>query len=84
VIKVLEPLTGPAGALCHPLHGKREVDPQSIKRSVTELGARCRLRYASRIVKIQDGQEKIYDLRYGVRLVDSRWWGATISYCTWW
>jgi hypothetical protein len=47
--------------------GKRlVVDRENIKRSVAELGARCRLRYQARIVKIQDGQEKTYDLRYGV------------------
>jgi hypothetical protein len=33
---------------------------------VAELGARCRLRYQARVVKIQDGQEKTYNLRYGV------------------
>jgi len=33
---------------------------------VAELGARCRLRYPARIVKIEDGKEKTYDLRYGV------------------
>lgn len=47
--------------------GKRlVVDRKNVKRSVAELGAKCRLPHKARIVKIQDGQEKIYDLRYGV------------------
>ena len=33
---------------------------------MAELGAKCRLRYQARVIKIQDGQEKTYDLRYGV------------------
>jgi hypothetical protein len=37
-----------------------------MRRSVAELGARCRLRYSARVIKIQDGQEKTYDLRYGM------------------
>jgi hypothetical protein len=45
------------------------VDRKNIKRSVAELGAHCRLRYQARIVKIQDGQEKIYDLHYGVERI---------------
>jgi hypothetical protein len=47
--------------------GKRfVVDRKNIKRSVAESCAQCRLRYPARIVKIQDGQEKTYHLRYGV------------------
>jgi hypothetical protein len=53
--------------------GKRlVVDRRNVKRSVAELGAQCRLPHKARVVKIQDGQEKIYDLRYGaepIRLV---------------
>ena len=53
--------------------GKRFViDRKNVKRSVAELGAKCRLRYQARVVKIQDGQEKTCDLRYGaepIRLV---------------
>jgi hypothetical protein len=37
-----------------------------LERSVAELGSKCRLRYQARVIKIQDGQEKTYDLRYGV------------------
>jgi hypothetical protein len=32
---------------------------------VTEVAGRCRLRHQARIIKIQDGQEKSYELRYG-------------------
>lgn len=50
--------------------GKRLVlDRKNRNRSVAELGARCRLRYQARVVKIQDGQEKIYDLHYGVERI---------------
>jgi len=53
--------------------GRRLVmDRKNVKRSVAELGAKCRLRHTARVVKIQDGQEKIYDLHYGaepIRLV---------------
>jgi hypothetical protein len=50
--------------------GKRlVVDRKNIKRSVAELGGRCRLRYQARIIKIQDGQERSYNLRYGVERI---------------
>jgi hypothetical protein len=50
--------------------GKRfVVDRKNLKRSVAELGAKCRLRHQARVVKIQDGQEKTYDLRYGAEPV---------------
>ena len=65
--KLLEPLLDRHERFVIRSTGKRfVVDRKNIKRSVAELGARCRLRYQARIVKIQDGQEKIYDLRYGV------------------
>jgi hypothetical protein len=65
--KLLEPLLDRHERFVIRSTGKRfVVDRKNIKRSVAELGARCRLRYQARIVKIQDGQEKTYDLRYGV------------------
>jgi hypothetical protein len=65
--KLLEPLLDRHERFVIRSTGKRfVVDRKNIKRSVAELGARCRLRYPARIVKIQDGQEKTYDLRYGV------------------
>jgi len=30
-----------------------------------QLGARCRLRHQARVVRIEDGKEKVYTLRYG-------------------
>lgn len=33
--------------------------------TIHHLSARCRLRYRARIIKIEKGQEKIYELRYG-------------------
>jgi len=65
--KLLEPLLDRQERFVIRSTGKRlVVDRKNIKRSVAELGAKCRLRYQARIVKIQDGQEKTYDLRYGV------------------
>jgi hypothetical protein len=47
--------------------GKRFViDRKNVSRSVAELGARRRRRYQVRVVKVEDGKEKTYDLRYGV------------------
>ncbi len=65
--KLLEPLLDRQERFVIRSTGKRcMVDRKNIKRSVSELGARCRLRYQARIIKLQDGQEKTYDLRYGV------------------
>lgn len=65
--KLLEPLLDRQERFVIRSTGKRfVVDRKNIKRSVSELGAKCRLRYQARIIKIQDGQEKSYDLRYGV------------------
>src|SRR3954453_4868426 len=68
--KLLEPLLDRRERFVIRSTGKRFViDRKHIKRSVTELGTRCRLRYQARIVKLQDGHEKIYDLRYGVERI---------------
>ena len=68
--KLLEPLLERRERFVIRSTGKRFViDRKHITRSVTELGARCRLRYQARIVKIRDGQEKICDLRYGVERI---------------
>lgn len=65
--KLLEPLLDRHERFVIRSTGKRFViDRKNMKRSVAELGAKCRLRYQARIVKIQDGQEKTWDLRYGV------------------
>ncbi|MBV8708870.1 MAG: hypothetical protein JOZ45_02590 [Acidobacteriaceae bacterium] len=68
--KLLEPLLDRRERFVVRSTGKRFViDRKHIKRSVSELGAQCRLRYQARMVKIQDGHEKIYDLRYGVERI---------------
>jgi Transposase DDE domain len=68
--KLLEPLLDRQERFVIRSTGKRfVVDRKNMKRSVAELGARCRLRYQARIIKIQDGQEKIYALRYGVERI---------------
>src|SRR6266852_69385 len=42
------------------------IDRKHVRRSVAQLGAKCRLRHAARLIKLPDGPEKTYDLRYGV------------------
>lgn len=65
--KLLEPLLDRQERFVIRSTGKRfVVDRKNLKRSVAEIGGRCRLRYQARIIKIQDGQEKTYDLRYGI------------------
>ena len=68
--KLLEPLLDRHERFVIRSTGKRFViDRKNVKRSVAELGAQCRLRYQARIIKIENGQEKTYDLRYGVEPV---------------
>jgi hypothetical protein len=68
--KLLEPLLDRRERFVIRSTGKRFViDRKHITRSVTELGTRCRLRYQARIVKLQDGHEKIYHLRYGLERI---------------
>lgn len=65
--KLLEPLLDRQERFVIRSTGKRWVtDRKNVKRSVAELGAKCRVRHPARVVKIQDGQEKTYDLTYGV------------------
>ena len=46
--------------------GQRSViDRRHQRMTVHRLSARCRLRYQARVVWIEDGQEKRYELRYG-------------------
>jgi Transposase DDE domain len=72
--KLLEPLLDRGERFVIRSTGKRfVVDRKHSKGSVAELGAKCRLRYQARIIKIQDGLEKTYDLRYGVEPI--RWVG---------
>jgi len=64
--KLLEPLLDRSERFVIRSTGKRTViDRRRLQGSVAEVAGRCRLRHQARIVKIQDGQEKTYDLRYG-------------------
>lgn len=65
--KLLEPLLDRNERFVIRSTGKRfAINRRNQKSSVVEIGAKCRLRYQARIIKIQDGHEKAYDLRYGV------------------
>ena len=65
--KLLEPLLDRGERFVIRSTGQRfVVNRHHLKSSVAEVGARCHLRYKARIIKIQDGQEKTYELRYGV------------------
>lgn len=64
--KLLEPLLDRAERFVIRSTGKRSViDRRNLCGTVAEVAGRCRLRYKARIVKIQDGHEKVYELRYG-------------------
>jgi hypothetical protein len=64
--KLLEPLLDRGERFVIRSTGKRTViDRRQLQGSVAEVAGRCRLRHQARIIKIQDGQEKVYDLRYG-------------------
>jgi hypothetical protein len=64
--KLLEPLLDRGARFVIRSTGKRTViDRRNLQGSVAEVAGRCRLRHQARIIKIQDEQEKAYDLRYG-------------------
>jgi hypothetical protein len=64
--KLLEPLLDRGARFVIRSIGKRTViDRRKLQGSVAEVAGRCRLRHQARIIKIQDEQEKAYDLRYG-------------------
>ena len=64
--KLLEPLLDRGERFVIRSTGKRTViDRRKLQGSVAEVAGRCRLPQQARIIKIQDGQEKVYDLRYG-------------------
>jgi hypothetical protein len=68
--KLLEPLLDRGERFVIRSTGKRTViDRRKLQGSVAEVAGRCRLRHQARIIKIQDGQEKIYDLRYGAERI---------------
>jgi hypothetical protein len=64
--KLLEPLLDRGERFVIRSAGKRTaIDRRHLQGSVAEVAGRCRLRHQARIIKIQDGQEKTYELRYG-------------------
>ena len=64
--KLLEPLLDRGERFVIRSTGTRTViDRRKLQGSVAEVAGRCRLRHKARIIKIQDGKEKVYDLRYG-------------------
>jgi hypothetical protein len=68
--KLLEPLLDRGERFVIRSTGTRTViDRRKLQGSVAEVAGRCRLRHKARIIKIQDGKEKIYDLRYGAELI---------------
>src|SRR5258708_39698068 len=68
--KLLEPLLERGERFVIRSTGKRTViDRRKLQGSVAEVAGRCRLRHQARIIKIQTGREKVYDLRYGAELI---------------
>jgi hypothetical protein len=64
--KLLEPLLDRGERFVIRSTGKRTViDRRRLQGSVAEVAGRCPPCHQARIIKIQDGQEKIYELRYG-------------------
>jgi hypothetical protein len=64
--KLLEPLLDRSQRFVVRSTGRRTViDRKGLQGSVAEVAGGCRLRHQARIIKIQDGKEKTYELRYG-------------------
>jgi hypothetical protein len=64
--KLLEPLLERRQRFVIRSTGQRAVINRRQQRvTVHALGARCRLRYGARVIRIEDGQEKILQLRFG-------------------
>ena len=64
--KLLEPLLERRQRFVIRSTGQRAVINRRQQRvTVHALGARCRLRYRARVIRIEDGQEKVLELRFG-------------------
>jgi hypothetical protein len=64
--KLLEPLLERRERFVIRSTGQRMVlDRRGHRVTVHHLGACCRLRYQARVIKIEKGEEKVYQLRYG-------------------
>jgi hypothetical protein len=83
--KLLEPLLDRGDHFVIRSTGKRTViDRHKLQGSVAEVAGECRLRHQARIIKIQDGKEKVYDLRYGAEPIrlpgrDEQLWLVVIA-----
>ena len=63
---VLEPLLERGLRFVIRSTGKRTViDRRGVLGTVKEVAGRCRLRFAARVIRIEEGKEKIYHLQYG-------------------
>jgi hypothetical protein len=64
--RLLEPLLERREGFVIRSTGQRSViNRRGRKVTIHHLGACCRLRYQARVIKIEDGQEKVLELRYG-------------------
>jgi hypothetical protein len=64
--KLLEPLLERTERFVIRSTGRRSViDRRNLCGTVAEVAGRCRLTHKARVVKLQNGQEKVYELRYG-------------------
>ena len=73
---------GPSASSSAPRASARSSTDRTLPGSVAEVAGRCRLPHQARIVKIQDGQEKIYELRYGAEPIQSA--GSHARNSGWW
>ena len=63
---VLEPLLERGLRFVIRSTGKRTViDRRHLQGTVKEVAGRCRLPFAAQVIRIEDGKEKVYQLRYG-------------------
>jgi len=63
---VLEPLLERGLRFVIRSTGKRTViDRRHLKGTVKEVAGRCRLPFAAKVIRIEDGKEKVYQVRYG-------------------
>ena len=64
--RLLEPLLNRAARFVIRSAGTRTVvNRKGLKGSVAEVASRCRLPHQARVIRIQDGEEKVFELRYG-------------------
>jgi hypothetical protein len=68
--KLIEPLLDRGQRFVIRSTGKRTViGPYRLERSVAGFAAKCKLRHRARVVKLKEGREKTYNLRFGAETV---------------